>query len=296
MPELPDIECYLACLTPRIAGRTLGRVRLLSPFLLRSVAPAPEEITPRRVSELRRVGKRICIGLEGDLWLVIHLMIAGRLRWLEPGARPPARITLALLEFDSGVLAITEAGSQRRASLHIAAGEAQLAGHDPGGQEPLEAPAEAFAAALRRERHTLKRSLTDPRIFAGIGNAYADEILLAARLSPVAMSTSLTDEEIARLRDATVATLTYWRNELILRFAHRFPGAGDITAFRAEFGAHGKFGQPCPQCATAIQRIVHADNETNYCPRCQTGGRVLADRSLSRLLKGDWPRSVEELG
>ena len=296
MPELPDIECYLSCLAPRIGGRTLGGVRLLSPFLLRSVAPAPEEVTARRVTELRRVGKRICLGLEDDRWLVIHLMIAGRLRWLEAGARPPGRITLAACEFEHGALAITEAGSRRRASLHIVRNEAEMAEHDPGGIEPLEASAEAFAAALRRERHTLKRSLTDPRLFAGIGNAYADEILLAARLSPVAMSTSLPDEEIVRLRDATVATLERWRDALIRRFAARFPGAGDITAFRPEFGAHGKFGQPCPQCATPIQRIVHADDETNYCPRCQTGGRVLADRSLSRLLKADWPRSVEELG
>ena len=296
MPELPDIECYLACLAPRIVGRTLGRVRLRSPFLLRSVAPAPEEVTPRRVDQLRRIGKRICIGLDRDVWLVIHLMIAGRLRWLEAGAPAPGRITLALLEFEDGALAITEAGSKRRASLHIVGDGAQLAEHDPGGIEPLGASAEHFAEALQRERHTLKRSLTDPRIFAGIGNAYSDEILLAARLSPVAMSTSLTDREIARLRDATVMTLGRWRDELVARFAHRFPGPGDITAFRTEFGAHGKFGQPCPQCATPIQRIVHADNETNYCPSCQTGGRVLADRSLSRLLKGDWPRSVEEFG
>ncbi len=289
MPELPDIEAYLACLRPRIGGRRLERLRIVSPFLLRTVEPAPEEVEGRTVGPLRRIGKRICIGVEGDLWLVIHLMVAGRLRWLEAGAKPPARITLATVAFDDGTLAITEAGSKRRASLHIERGEERLRAHDPGGIEPLEASAEAFAAAIQRERHTLKRALTDPRLLAGIGNAYSDEILLAARLSPVAMTTSLTDEEITRLREATVTMLERWRDELIAQFADRFPGAGDITAFRKGFAAHGRFGKPCPVCGTPIARIVYAENETNYCPQCQTGGRVLKDRSLSRLLKGEWP-------
>lgn len=295
MPELPDVEAYLSAMAPRIKGRRLDRVRIVSPFVVRTVDPAFESLAGTEVSELRRVGKRIVIRFNGELFVVIHLMIAGRLRWAERGAKPPAKIGLASFDFSSGTLHLTEAGTKRRASIHVVSGEAELAKHDPGGIEPLTASPEEFAAVLRRENHTLKRSLTDPRLFAGIGNAYSDEILHAARLSPIKWTSKLTDEEIARLCEAARTVLLRWTAELSKQFIARFPGPGEVTAFRDGFAAHGRFNKPCPDCATPIQRIRYAENETNYCPMCQTEGKVLADRSLSRLLREDWPRTVEEL-
>lgn len=296
MPELPDIEAYLSCLRRCVASRTILDVRISSPFLLRSVEPPIEALIGRDVRGVQRLGKRIVFELTDELFAVLHLMIAGRLQWLAPQRRPPARITLAVLTFEHGALAITEAGKTKRAALYIVCGRAALAEHDPGGLACLTAGAAEFAERLTRENRTLKRALTDPRLFDGIGSAYSDEILHAARLSPVALTRRLAPDEIERLRAACVAVLSDWRDRLVARFAQRFPGPGDITAFRPEFAVHGKFGQPCPACKTRVQRIRYAENETNYCPTCQTGGRVLADRSLSRLLKDDWPRTVEELG
>ncbi len=295
MPELPDIEAYRSVLRPRLEGRELARVRIVSPFLLRTIEPPIEAVQGKRVQSLRRLGKRIVIELDASHFLVIHLMIAGRLRWTTPGARPIARIGLATFDFETGTLQLTEAGTKRRASLHVVKGETELARHDPGGIEPLMTTLPEFAAALRRENHTLKRSLTDPRLFAGIGNAYSDEILHAARLSPLRLSAKMTDEEIHRLHHATRETLSRWTALLTAQFERKFPGPGDVTAFRDGFAAHGRFNQPCPDCGTPIQRIRYADNETNYCPLCQNEGRVLADRSLSRLLRDDWPRSVDDL-
>ncbi len=299
MPELPDIEAYLHALGPRVLDHPVRRVRITSPSLLRTFDPPAEALENRRIIALRRIGKRIAFLLEDDLAAVLHLMIAGRLRWLAApargSARVPARLGLAAIDFDTGSLLITEAGTKKRAALHILARHADLAGHDPGGIEPLDAEPAAFAAALRRENHTLKRALTDPRLLAGIGNAFSDEILHAARLSPVTLTSRLTDEQIARLHSATQQVLRAWTAELCRRFEKRFPGPGDVTAFRPEFAVHGKFGRPCPVCNTPVQRIRYADNETNYCPGCQTAGRVLADRSLSRLLRDDWPRTVDEL-
>jgi formamidopyrimidine-DNA glycosylase len=293
MPELPDVETYLAALRPRIVGERLERLRLASPFVLRSVDPPVSAVAGRAVSGLRRLGKRIVIALEGELFVVVHLMIAGRLHWRPAGARPPGRVGLAALDFSSGTLILTEAGTTRRAAIHLARGEAALAGHDPGGVEPLTADLAGFREVLVSENHTLKRALTDPRLLAGIGNAYADEILHRARLSPVRLTQQLTEAELARLHAATRATLLDWIDRLAREAGDGFPEK--VTAFREGMAAHGRYGRPCPDCGTPIQRIVHAENETNYCPRCQTGGRLLADRALSRLLHQDWPRTLEEL-
>ncbi len=293
MPELPDIVVYLECLRPRVVGKVLDRVRLASPFLLRSVEPPLQQAEGKCVLGLRRLGKRIVFALEDELFLVLHLMIAGRLHWKEKGARLPGKIGLAAFDFRDGTLTLTEAGAKRRASLHLVEGEDQLAQHQPGGLEVLEADLEAFRAALRRENHTLKRALTDPRLFSGIGNAYSDEILHRARLSPLTWTNRLSDAEMTRLFEATRETLREWLTRLRAAAGDGFPEK--VTAFREGMAVHGRFGQPCPVCATAVQRIAYADNETNYCPRCQTKGRVLADRSLSRLLKDDWPHTIEEL-
>ncbi len=292
MPELPDVMVYLECLQRRIVGRELLKVRLASPFLLRSVDPPLSEAEGQKVRGLRRLGKRIVFGLDQQLFLVLHLMIAGRLHWKKPGAKLPGRIGLAAFEFDAGTLLLTEAGTKRRASLHLVRGEAGLAVHQPGGLEVLDADLPAFRAALGRENHTVKRALTDPRLFSGIGNAYSDEILHRARLSPVTWTSRLSDEESARLFEATRATLSEWIERLRAEVGDGFPEK--VTAFRPDMAVHGRFGQPCSVCGTRVQRIVYAENETNYCPRCQTNGRVLADRSLSRLLKDDWPRRVED--
>ncbi|HSE94169.1 MAG TPA: DNA-formamidopyrimidine glycosylase family protein [Methylomirabilota bacterium] len=293
MPELPDVEAYLEALRPRVTGARLAGVRLATPFLLRSVEPPLTEACGLTVSGLRRLGKRIVVALEGQLFLVLHLMIAGRLHWKPGSARIPGRIGLAAFDFSTGTLILTEAGTKRRAALWAVRGEAALRDHDPGGVEPLDAGLDAFRTVLGRERHTVKRTLTDPRFFSGIGNAYADEILHRARLSPVRMTEQLTDEEVARLHAATRATLTEWVERLRAEARDRFPEG--VTAFRPGMAVHGRYGQPCPVCGAAIQRIVHADNETNYCARCQTGGRLLADRALSRLLRSDWPRTLEEM-
>ena len=293
MPELPDVVLYIEALERRILGRRLTGIRLLSPFVLRSVEPPIGVLHGRRVLHLRRMGKRIVLGFEGDVYLVIHLMIAGRLRWGAPGAKAPGKIGLAALDFEEGTLVLTEAGSKRRASLHVLGDSAALGDLDRGGLEPLTAGAEEFAARLRAENHTLKRALTDPRLFSGIGNAYSDEILHEARLSPLKLTGRLTDEEIARLHAATQAVLTAWTDRLRRETGDGFPEK--VTAFRAGMAVHGRFRQPCPRCATPVQRIRYAENETNYCPQCQTEGRLLADRGLSRLLKQDWPRSLEEL-
>jgi formamidopyrimidine-DNA glycosylase len=292
MPELPDVVVYLECLYPRVVGLPLEKVRLASPFLLRSVEPPLADAEGKQVLDLRRLGKRLVFALEDDLFLVLHLMIAGRLHWKERGAKPPGKIGLAAFNFPNGTLTLTEAGTKKRAALHLVRGVDQLAAHQPGGLEVLVANLATFRAALVRENHTLKRSLTDPHLFSGIGNAYSDEILHRARLSPLTWTGRLTEEEIARLFDATRATLQDWLARLRAEAGDGFPEK--VTAFRPGMAVHGRFGQPCPDCGTAVQRIVYAENETNYCPRCQTKGKVLADRSLSRLLKGDWPRSVEE--
>jgi formamidopyrimidine-DNA glycosylase len=293
MPELPDITVYIEALDRRIVGRPLEGVRLASPFLLRTVDPPVAAVRARRVRELRRLGKRIAIGLKDDLWLILHLMINGRLHWREAGAKLTGRQALAAFDFPNGSLTLTEFGPKKRASLHLVRGEAALRAHDPGGLEVLEADLQTFSAALGRENHTLKRALTDPRLFSGIGNAYSDEILHRARLSPIAMTGKLTPDEIAWLYEATRVTLDEWTRRLRARYGDDFPEK--VTAFRPEMAVHGKYRAPCPVCGTAVQRIRYADNETNYCPRCQTGGRLLADRGLSRLLKGDWPRTIEEL-
>jgi formamidopyrimidine-DNA glycosylase len=294
MPELPDIVVYIEALDRRILGRQLERVRISSPFLLRTAVPPITAVEGKQVTALRRLGKRIVIGLEDDLFLVLHLMVAGRLRWLGPKDKPPGRITLALFDFDSGTLAFTEAGTKRRASLHVVQGEAALRQFDMGGLEVLQADLASFARRLKSENHTLKRALTDPRIFSGIGNAYSDEILHRARLSPVALSANLGTEEISRLFDATRSVLTDWTDRLRGEAVEKFPEK--VTAFREGMAVHGRFGQPCPVCGAPVQRIVHAENETNYCARCQTGGKLLADRALSRLLHKSWPRNLDELG
>ena len=295
MPELPDVTVYIETLSPRIVGQPLEGIRLASPFVLRSVDPPPAALIGRRVLGLRRLGKRIVLALEDDLYVVVHLMIAGRFRWEKRGARPPARLGLAAFDFPTGTLLLTEASKKKRAAIHLVRGAAALAAHDPGGLEVLTASPDQFAAVLRAENHTLKRALTDPHLFSGIGNAYSDEILHAARLSPVQLTSKLSGEEVARLHAATQATLQRWIAELRREFADRVPGAGEVTAFRPGFAVHGRYRKPCPDCGGPVQRIRYADNETNYCPGCQTGGRLLADRSLSRLLKSDWPKSLEEL-
>lgn len=293
MPELPDIVVYVEALQNRIVGHTLEKIRVAKPFLVRTVDPPLSALEGRRAESVRRVGKRIAIGFGDDLWLVIHLMIAGRLRWLEKGAKVPGRIGLAAFDFDSGSVILTEAGTTRRASLYVLRGPGQLDEMQRGGLEVLGANVEQFAERLRIENHTLKRSLTDPRLFSGIGNAYSDEILHRARLSPVKHTNRLTDEEIARLFAATKEILDEWVDRLRTETGDKFPEK--VTAFRPEMAVHGRYGQPCPVCATPVQRIRYASNETNYCPRCQTAGRLLADRALSRLLKQDWPKSIDEL-
>jgi len=295
MPELPDITLYVEHLARRHAGATLRRVRLRSPFVLRSVAPPLSEAEGRRAVSVRRLGKRIVLALEDDLFFVIHLMIAGRLRW-KPGAASaaiPGKLGLAALDFTDGTLLLTEASPKKRAWIRLVRGVESLAGLDPGGLEVLEADLSSVRTALTMESPTLKRALTDPRLFSGIGNAYSDEILHRARLSPVALARKLTGDEITRLFDATKATLVGWTDRLRKETGDAFPE--NVTAFREEMAVHGKFGKPCPVCGTEVQRILYAENETNYCPTCQTGGRLLADRSLSRILKGDWPRTLEEM-
>jgi formamidopyrimidine-DNA glycosylase len=294
MPELPDLEAYRACLTSRIVGHAMTNLRVISPFVVRTFDPLIGDAVGKTVREIRRLGKRIVLGLDDELFLVIHLMIAGRFGWKDPGTNAPAKIGLASFEFAGGTLILTEASPKKRASIHCVRGESALAKHDPGGAEPLEISVDAFDRLLRKENHTIKRSLTDPRLLAGIGNAYSDEILHAARISPVKLTAKLTSEETQRLHASMNATLRHWIAVLKDHFAARFPGPGDITAFRPDFAVHGKFGKPCPVCGRPVQRIRYAENETNYCAECQTGGRVLADRSLSRLLKDDWPRSIDE--
>ena len=293
MPELPDIVVYIEALERRILNQTLEQVRIASPFLLRTVTPPVTSAEGKRVRELRRLGKRICLGLENDLWLVFHLMIAGRLHWKKRGAKVSPPRGLAAFDFPNGTLLWTEAGSSKRASLHVVAGEAGLAQFDPGGIEVLTADLASFRKVLTSANHTLKRSLTDPRLFSGIGNAYSDEILFEARLSPLALTQKLKPEEIDRLFHAVRATLTDWTDRLRQESAITFPEK--VTAFREGMAVHGRYKQPCPRCNSKIQRIRYASNETNYCPTCQTGGRLLADRSLSRLLREDWPRTPEEL-
>jgi formamidopyrimidine-DNA glycosylase len=293
MPELPDVLLYLHALTPRVVGQPIERVRIVSPFVLRSVNPPLQAVESKRVTALRRLGKRIVFELEGNLFLVIHLMIAGRFRWRDQNAAVPGKVGLAAIDFPNGTLLLTEAGTQKRASLHVLAGETALSAHDPGGLEVLEASRDGFAGALVRENHTLKRALTDPHLFSGIGNAYSDEILHAAKMSPLKQTRQLTDEEISRLYSAVQSTLRAWIIRLRDETGADFPEK--VTAFRPGMAVHGRFRQPCPVCGSPVQRIVYATNEANYCARCQTGGRLLADRSLSRLLKDDWPRRLEDL-
>ena len=293
MPELPDIALYLHALEARVVGRPLERVRLASPFLVRTVDPPLTSLHGEVVRRLRRIGKRIVFEFDGPRFLVLHLMIAGRLRWKSAGAALTGRMSLAAFDFPDGTLILTEAGSKKRASLHVVAGEQALDDHDPGGLEVLGVSRAAFAARLVDERRTLKRALTDPRVFSGVGNAYSDEILHAARLSPLQLTTNLSDEEVDRLHRAVQEVLTLWIERLQQEVGDGFPDK--VTAFREEMAVHGRFGKPCPRCGDPVQRIVYANNECNYCPTCQTEGRLLADRSLSRLLGKDWPRTLEEL-
>ncbi|PYV00844.1 MAG: formamidopyrimidine-DNA glycosylase [Acidobacteria bacterium] len=293
MPELPDVVVYIESLQSRVVGKLLQRIRLASPFLLRSVQPTIRDVENTRVLGLRRLGKRIVFCLERELFLILHLMIAGRLHWKPAGSRIPGKLGLAAFDFPDGTLTLTEAGTKKRAALHIARGENTLLRHDPGGLEVLEAAAGEFRAALTRENHTLKRALTDPRIFSGIGNAYSDEILHRAQLSPLKRTDQLREDEIARLHRAARQTLVEWTQRLREEAGERFPEK--VTAFREGMAVHGRYRLPCPVCGAPVQRIVYAENETNYCPTCQTGGRLLADRSLSRLLRDDWPRTLEEL-
>ena len=292
MPELPDITIYIEALERRIVGRTLERVRVRSPFLVRTFEPPLESSDGKQVVELKRLGKRIAIGLEDDLWLVLHLMITGRLHWKGSSVSIPRKRGLAAFDFDDASLLLTEEGHKKRASLHVVQGRWVLAAHDPGGIDVLTCDAAEFAAMLRQENHTLKRCLTDPKLFSGIGNAYSDEILHRAQLSPLAQSQKISTEEVSRLFEATRTTMVEWTDLLREQTGDGFPKK--VTAFHPEMAVHGKYGEPCPVCQAPVQRIRYAENETNYCARCQTGGRVLADRSLSRLLKQDWPRSIEE--
>lgn len=293
MPELPDVTVYVERLRAFTVGQPLRGIRLASPFVLRTVSPAPRELAGAIVETVERIGKRIVIGIAGDRFIVIHLMIAGRLRWKEPNGKLPGKLALAGFDFPNGTLVFTEASGKKRASLHIVAGRSELAQFDRGGLDVFTATAAEFAARLRSERHTVKRSLTDPTLFDGIGNAYSDEILHAAKLSPFRMTTSIADDEIAALHRACVAQLELWTARLREDVGDGFPDK--VTAFRPDMAVHGKYAQPCPVCGTKVQRIVYADNEANYCPTCQTEGRLLADRSLSRLLKQDWPKTLEEL-
>ena len=292
MPELPDVVVYLEALRPRIVGQRLEGLRLASPFVLRSIEPTPTEIAGRTVAGLRRIGKRIVFELQDDLYVVIHLMIAGRFRWRPPRAAIPGKLGLAAFDFPNGTLLFTEASGKKRASIHLVRGVAGLAAHERGGLEPLDATRQQFREALTRESHTMKRALTDPRLFSGIGNAYSDEILHAARLSPLMLTSKLDDAEIERLYKATRSTLEQWVSRLRAEAGDNFPEK--VTAFRDEMAVHGRYRKPCPVCGAPVQRIRYAENEVNYCARCQTGGRVLADRGMSRLLKDDWPRSLDE--
>jgi formamidopyrimidine-DNA glycosylase len=294
MPELPDITVYVEALRQRILGAKLESTRITHPFLLRTFEPPLTALQGRRVVDLRRVGKRVAVGFEGDQWLVLHLMIAGRLHWFAAGARKTGRAALAYFVFDTGTLTLTEAGTRRRASLYVFGSSQQLAQHDPGGLEILDAPYEEFRRRLLAENHTLKRSLTDPRTFSGIGNAYSDEILHRAHLSPIALTQKLDEPSVRRLYEAIRVVLPEWIERLRVAAGSDFPE--EVTAFHAQMAVHGRFGKPCPACGAPVQRIRYAENETNYCPGCQTGGRILADRSLSRLLKDDWPRTIDELG
>jgi formamidopyrimidine-DNA glycosylase len=293
VPELPDIVVYIEALEKRIQGSILERVRIASPFLLRTAVPPLSSVEGKKIVALRRLGKRICFGLEGDLWLVLHLMIAGRLHWYNERAKTAKGRSLAVFDFSTGSLVLTEAGTQKRASLHLVEGEAGLDKLDPGGLEVFDATLEEFARAIRAKNHTLKRALTDPRILSGIGNAYSDEILFEARLSPFTLTQKLSDTDVEHLFESIKKTLTDWADRLRLDSTDRFPEK--VTAFRPDMATHGKYGEPCPRCGSKIQRIRYGSNETNYCPTCQTGGKLLADRALSRLLKDDWPRTPEEL-
>jgi formamidopyrimidine-DNA glycosylase len=293
MPELPDILLYLHALRPRVVGRRVEKLRLASPFLLRSIDPPLSAIEGRTIVDLHRLGKRVVFEAEGELFLVFHLMIAGRFRWKEKGAKIPGKVGLFAMDFEHGTLILTEAGTKRQASLNVVQGREALAAHDPGGLEIIDATFEQFADALTSENHTLKRALTDPHLFSGIGNAYSDEILHAARLSPFKQTRTLTGDELRRLFDATRLTLSQWVDRLQKETGETFPEK--VTAFRDGMAVHGRYNQPCPDCGTPVQRVVYAANEANYCPTCQTGGRLLADRSLSRLMKEDWPRTLEEL-
>ena len=293
MPEIPDLTIYVETLSARLVGQPMEKARVASPFLVRTVTPPLREAEGKRVTGIRRVGKRIVLAMEGGLFIVVHLMVAGRFRWKERGAKVPGKIGLAAFDFPGGTLILTEASSKKRASLHVVSGEAALAALDPGGIEPMEASVEAFGAALARESHTLKRTLTDPHLFAGIGNAYSDEILHRARLSPTQLTRNLSPEAVTRLHAATKETLRVWIERLREEAAGAVPEK--VTAFHDSMAVHGKYGKPCPDCGAPVQRIVYAENECNYCARCQTGGKLLADRALSRLLKGDWPRSLDEL-
>jgi formamidopyrimidine-DNA glycosylase len=293
VPELPDVTVYVEALDRRIRGARLERIRLLSPFVLRSVDPTPEGVAGRTVHALRRLGKRIAVELDGDVFVVVHLMIAGRLHWRPAGARPPGKVGLAAFDFSTGTMTMTEAGSKRRAAIYLVRGEAGLRALDPGGLEVLQTDLRTFRTAITRSNHTLKRALTDPHILSGIGNAYSDEILHRARLSPVKLTSQLSEEETLRLFTATRTTLTDWIERLRREYGDRFPEG--VTAFRDGMAVHGRYGRPCPDCGAPVQRIVFAENETNYCAGCQTGGRLLADRVLSRLLRADWPRTLEEL-
>jgi formamidopyrimidine-DNA glycosylase len=293
VPELPDIVVYIEALDKRIKGSTLERVRIASPFLLRTAVPPLSSVEGKKIVELRRLGKRICFGLEGDLWLVLHLMIAGRLHWYDERAKAAKGKSLAVFDFSTGSLVLTEAGTQKRASLHLVQGDAGLDNLDPGGLEVFDATLEQFARAIRAKNHTLKRALTDPRILSGIGNAYSDEILFEAKLSPFTLTQKLSDKDVEHLFASIKRTLTEWLERLRSDSRDRFPEK--VTAFRPDMATHGKYGEPCPRCGSKIQRIRYGSNETNYCPTCQTGGKLLADRALSRLLKDDWPRTPEEL-
>lgn len=293
VPELPDIAVYIEALERRVVGQPIERIRLANPFVLRTAVPPIASAESRRVVGLRRIGKRIVLALEGELFLVLHLMVAGRLRWLARNAKPPGRLTLATIDFPDGQLVFTEAGTKRRASLHLVHGEQALAAMDPGGLDAMSTDLAAFGARLKSENHTLKRALTDPRLFSGIGNAYSDEILHRARLSPLALTASLDEATVARLFDATRATLSVWTARLRAEVGDEFPEK--VTAFRDGMAVHGRYRQPCPVCGSPVQRIVYAENEVNYCARCQTGGKILADRALSRLLHKTWPRNIDEL-
>jgi formamidopyrimidine-DNA glycosylase len=293
MPELPDVTVYVELIAAKTVGRTIDRVRVASPFVVRSVDPPVSTAEGKTVRDVRRIGKRIAIGLDDDIWVVIHLMIAGRFRWLSPGAKIPGRLGLAAFDFENGTLLLTEAGTQRRASITLVRGEEALDAIDRGGVEPLEIDEATFAGQLKKENHTLKRSFTDPTLFSGIGNAYSDEIFHRARISPIKLTSRLTDEEISRLYSATRDVLVEWTNRLRSEAGGEFPKK--VTAFHDEMAVHGRYGKPCPVCGSPVQRIRYASNETNYCARCQTEGRLLADRALSRLLKQDWPKSIDEL-